>query len=106
MVESVINTGYYNVRAVTYEGAMTTPAVHGGGLARIGDRYLLITGDGHLDVFGWNKDSDALAIKELPYRVPINGEEFSAAYLKLKYAEWDAFSAQLTPWEHATTLDV
>jgi len=34
------------------------------------------------------------------------GEEFSAAYLKLKYAEWDAFSAQLTPWEHATTLDV
>jgi cytochrome c2 len=79
MVESVLNTGYYNVRAVTYEGAIPTPAIRGGGVARIGDRYLLITGDGQLNVFGWDKDSDALAVKELPYRVPINGEEFSAA---------------------------
>lgn len=78
-VESVLNTGYYNVRAVTYEGSITTPAVRGGGIAHIGDRSLLITGDGRLYVFGWHKDSDALAITALPYRVPINGEEFSAA---------------------------
>jgi aldose sugar dehydrogenase len=79
VAESVLSTGYYNVRAVTYEGAVTTPVVRGGGIARIGDRYLLITGDGHLDVFGWNKDSDALVVNKLPYRVPINGEDFSAA---------------------------
>ena len=34
------------------------------------------------------------------------GQEFSAAYLKLKHAEWDSFCAQFTPWEHATTLDI
>ena len=79
VVESVLTTGYYNVRAVTYEGSIATPAVRGGGIARIGDRYLLITGDGRLYTFGWSKDSDALAVKALPYRVPVNGEEFSAA---------------------------
>ena len=34
------------------------------------------------------------------------GQDFSAAYLKLKNAEWDTFCAQFTPWEHATTLDI
>ena len=34
------------------------------------------------------------------------GREFSAAYLKLKHDEWNTYCAQLTPWEHATTLDV
>ncbi len=34
------------------------------------------------------------------------GYDFSAAYLKLKNAEWDSFCAQFTPWEHATTLDI
>ncbi len=34
------------------------------------------------------------------------GQEFSTAYLKLKFAEWDAFCAQFTPWEHRTTLDI
>ena len=34
------------------------------------------------------------------------GREFSAAYLKLKHDEWSSYCAQLTPWEHATTLDI
>ena len=34
------------------------------------------------------------------------GQDFSAAYLKLKHAERDSFCAQFTPWEHATTLDI
>jgi glutamine synthetase type III len=34
------------------------------------------------------------------------GAEFSAAYLKLKYAEWDTYCAQFTAWEHQTTLDI
>jgi glutamine synthetase type III len=34
------------------------------------------------------------------------GPEFSAAYLKLKHGEWNAYCGQFTAWEHSTTLDV
>jgi glutamate---methylamine ligase len=34
------------------------------------------------------------------------GREFSAAYLKLKHQEWSTYCAQLTVWEHETTLDI
>ncbi len=33
------------------------------------------------------------------------GDEFSAAYLKLKYEDWDRYSRHLTDWERETTLD-
>jgi len=34
------------------------------------------------------------------------GAEFSAAYLKLKLAEWNDFTAHFTAWERDTTLDI
>lgn len=34
------------------------------------------------------------------------GDEFSAAFVKLKRHEWDEYTAQFTDWERATTLDV
>jgi glutamine synthetase len=34
------------------------------------------------------------------------GPEFSAAYLKLKHAEWNAYAAHFTEWERANTLDI
>ena len=34
------------------------------------------------------------------------GPEFSAAYLKLKQAEWQAYASHFTQWERDTTLDV
>lgn len=33
------------------------------------------------------------------------GEEFSSAYLKLKYGQWNEYSRHLTQWELDTTLD-
>ncbi len=33
------------------------------------------------------------------------GESFTSAYLKLRHAEWDAYSRSLTHWERQTTLD-
>jgi glutamine synthetase len=33
------------------------------------------------------------------------GEEFVAAYLKLKHAEWNSYARHLTEWERQTTLD-
>ena len=34
------------------------------------------------------------------------GEEFSAAYIKLKTKEWDSFTAHFSRWEHENTLDI
>ena len=34
------------------------------------------------------------------------GNEFSAAYLKLKHQEWDAFTAHFSSWEKENTLDI
>lgn len=34
------------------------------------------------------------------------GNEFSAAYLKLKHQEWDAFAAHFSTWEKENTLDI
>jgi cytochrome c2 len=73
-----IKTAFYNLEARFYEGRIPRPAARGGGLSRIADRYLLATGDGHLYLFGWPQDGD-IQVKPLPYRVPINGEEFAAA---------------------------
>jgi glutamine synthetase len=33
------------------------------------------------------------------------GEEFSAAYIKLKLRDWNAFSSHFTTWERDHTLD-
>ncbi|SEN30339.1 gamma-glutamylmethylamide synthetase [Gemmobacter aquatilis] len=34
------------------------------------------------------------------------GEEFSAAYMKLKHKEWDSFVSHFSRWEHDNTLDI
>lgn len=75
---TLIKTEFYNLDVHTYSGAFPRSKVRGGALARIGDRYLLLSGDGHLHVFSWEA-GDRLNIKTLPYQVPINGDAFSAA---------------------------
>ncbi|MEH2480383.1 cytochrome c2 [Nitrobacteraceae bacterium AZCC 2146] len=76
---ALIKTAYYNLDIDKYSQALPKPAVHGGALARIGDRYLLVTGDGHLYLFGWEAETDRLNVTPLPYRAPINGDAFAAA---------------------------
>jgi len=34
------------------------------------------------------------------------GQEFSAAYLKMKYQEWDSFMSHFSSWEKDNTLDI
>jgi glutamine synthetase len=34
------------------------------------------------------------------------GEEFSAAYLKMKMQEWNDFCGHFSDWEKANTLDI
>jgi cytochrome c2 len=76
---SFIKTEFYNLDLHNYSKAFPKSAVHGGALSRIGDRYLLLTGDGHLHLFDWDTGTDRLTTKMLPYRIPINGDAFSAA---------------------------
>jgi glutamine synthetase type III len=34
------------------------------------------------------------------------GQEFSAAYIKLKHDEWNAYASEFSAWERRTTLDI
>lgn len=71
----LLKSSYYNLLVDTHQGPGS--AVHGGALARIGDRYLLLTGEGRLYLFGLNTDGPDF--KLLPYQVPINGGAFATA---------------------------
>lgn len=74
---ALLKSSYYNLRVDTYRGPGS--AVHGGALARIGDRYLLMTGEGHLYLFSMDARSQGPGFTLLPYRVPLNGKAFAAA---------------------------
>ena len=75
---SVIKTAFYNLHDVTYKNYIPEPAVRGGGMAKVGNRILLGTGDGYLYLLDWSGGQDALKVQKLPYRVPLNGDEFAA----------------------------
>lgn len=75
---TLIKTEFYNLDVQTYSRAFPRSKVRGGALARIEDRYLLLSGDGHLHVFSWEA-GERLKIETLPYQVPINGDAFAAA---------------------------
>jgi cytochrome c2 len=90
---ALIKTEFYNLEIETYSRAFPKSLVSGGALARIGDRYLQLTGDGHLYVFGW--ETDRLKVAPLPYRVPINGDEFASAAGR----PWSSHTSEETPQE-------
>lgn len=73
----VVNSALYNIRALTYQDYLPAPVVSGGGLSRLGDGFVLATGDGYLYLLNWTGDQDALQVRPLPYRIPINGDQFA-----------------------------
>ena len=76
---ALIKTEYYNLNVSDLFRAFPRSVIVGGGLARIGNSYLRLSGNGHLYAFGWEAETDHLTVTPLPYRVPINGDEFAAA---------------------------
>ena len=76
---TLIRTAFYNVRATSYIDQIPEPAVRGGALGKVGQRFLLVTGEGLLYLFDWIKPGAAGAphVQPLPFRVPINGAEFA-----------------------------
>lgn len=73
-----VKTAFYVLRVRSHEGLIDPPATRGGGLDRLGDRFLLGTGDGHL--YTIRVAGDDVAAHELQIRVPANREEFAKAF--------------------------
>ncbi len=73
---TIIHTAFYNLKTEFYGRYIPEPAVRGGGLSRIDDQFLLATGDGLLYVFNWDQ-SESLHVRTLPFRIPLNGDEFA-----------------------------
>lgn len=75
----LVNSSLYPLSVTEYRGWWNKPTVAGGGMTPVGDRYLLATGDGDLYLVAQAQDGRTLSVKHVPYRVPINSEQFSAA---------------------------
>jgi cytochrome c2 len=69
----------YPLRVTEYRNWFGEPKVEGGGMTPVGDRYLLATGDGDLYLVAEVRAEHALKVQRVPYKVPVNADEFSAA---------------------------
>lgn len=70
---TLLRTEYYNLAIDTYARVVPKSVVYGGAIARFGERYLLVTGDGQFQLFSWGSDSRSIQTTHLPFRVPLNG---------------------------------
>lgn len=73
-----LNTALYSLSVTEYRSWIPKTGVNGGGITRIGDRYVLATGSGELYFVAEAQRDAALKIVTLPYRVPINADDFIA----------------------------
>ena len=71
-----LNSNLYTLRATFYEHWLETPQTRGGGLARFGDKLMLMTGDGDFYLMGSPASGADLPIQHLALHVPINRDEF------------------------------
>jgi cytochrome c2 len=74
------STAFYPLKATIREGWIPEPATRGGALTMIGDRVLLVTGDGHLYAIDAPASRDGFKVKPLDNVVPANREEFAKAF--------------------------
>jgi cytochrome c2 len=82
-----VSTTHYALQASYHPEKIPRPSASGGAIASIGDHYLLVTGDGDFYRFRWEEGSRELVIRPLPYRAPINRDEFLAVHEN----EWESF---------------
>ncbi|MGH8174886.1 MAG: PQQ-dependent sugar dehydrogenase [Steroidobacter sp.] len=77
--ETYLKTAFYNVHVVSHENLIPAPATRGGGVDHLGDEVLLGDGGGLLYALSFASDG-RIQTRALPARVPLNREEFAAAY--------------------------
>jgi aldose sugar dehydrogenase len=78
VAETQINSSLYGLQLTIYRDWVPRSRRFGGGLAALGNDYLLATGDGELYVFNEAAPSRTLQIARLPRHVPLNTAEFIA----------------------------
>jgi cytochrome c2 len=84
--QRVIDSTLYAIKATFYDryldicsserGDCSAPRT-GGGIALFRDGYLVVTGEGLLAHVSLRHDSDQITVRRLPYRVPMNSEDFA-----------------------------
>jgi cytochrome c2 len=75
----LVNTTLYPLKITEYQGWFAKPKVYGGGMTPVGDRYLLATGDGDMYLVAEAQGEQKLKVQHVPYRIPVNADEFTAA---------------------------
>ena len=73
--QKLIRTSFYKL-IVTYKRNLRVEPAIGGAISIFGDHYLLATGEGHLHALLWNPEKKRLDATQLPYKIPLNREEF------------------------------
>lgn len=82
----IIDSAYYSISMDFYDNYLDKcdaarghcdPPRAGGAISVFDDGYLLTTGDGTLYSVAAEPTGDSLAIRPLPYRVPLNSEDFT-----------------------------
>lgn len=85
---SYLDSAFYRLKATRFnryfENCDTDPDAcsfprNGGGVSNFGDGYLLSDGEGLLYYFELSGNTEKLLKTDLPYRIPINSEDFIAA---------------------------
>jgi aldose sugar dehydrogenase len=86
----------------TFHGYIRKPFARGGGLAQVGSKLLLATGDGSLYTVVLDSANDRIETKQLPYYVPMNATAFANAvggtYEEPTYWETAKKSSSVQTW--------
>ncbi len=90
---SVTRSSLYHTLEIDYLRHVE-PTIDGGGIDRLGDDFLLVTGEG--DFFRYAFVGDSLVADRLPLQVPINRSEFSEAADEDIVTEWFRVAGLLT----------
>ncbi len=76
---NIITTAFYNVGVQEYERRIPRRKNKAGGITRLGDRYLVLNGDGEFFLLNPDFESRELNVQRLAYAVPMQDEADDSA---------------------------
>jgi hypothetical protein len=89
LLTSFVDSTFYRLKISSYANFIPPAVTQQGGIAALGDRYVLATGDGDLYLFNRGADKSTLDLQRLSRRVPLNSSEFEAGVAGLPVAlQW------------------
>ncbi|NOR72213.1 MAG: c-type cytochrome [Methylomarinum sp.] len=89
-VDKKVDTDLYSIKVSFFEKYFCSPLIedkcitprNGGGISAFGNDFLLATGDGFLYLITLDKNKNSIETKLLPYKTPMNSEDFKQAGYK------------------------